>query len=62
MVEASNPNEAHAEFDRVVTRRPRGWYTVRVSGVARTSPVEAMSGATSAACRASKTSGMRLWR
>jgi hypothetical protein len=24
--DASDPKEAHAEFDRVVKRRPRGWY------------------------------------
>jgi hypothetical protein len=28
ILEASDPKEAHAEFDRVVKRRPRGWYTV----------------------------------
>jgi hypothetical protein len=29
ILEASDPKEAHAEFDRVVKHRPRGWYTVR---------------------------------
>ena len=29
ILEASDPKEAHAEFDRVVKRRPLGWYTVR---------------------------------
>jgi hypothetical protein len=24
-----DPKEAHAEFDRGVRRRPRGWYSVR---------------------------------
>jgi hypothetical protein len=28
-LEASYPKEAHAEFDRGVWRRPRGWYSVR---------------------------------
>jgi hypothetical protein len=27
ILEASDPNDAHAEFDRVVKHRPRGWYT-----------------------------------
>ena len=29
ILEASDPKEAHAEFDRVVKHRPRGWYSVR---------------------------------
>jgi len=29
ILETSTPNEAHAEFDRLVRHRPRGWYTVR---------------------------------
>jgi hypothetical protein len=29
ILETSTPNEAHAEFDRIVKHRPRGWYTVR---------------------------------
>ena len=29
ILEASDPNDAHAEFNRVVKHRPRGWYTVR---------------------------------
>jgi hypothetical protein len=29
ILETAVPNEAHAEFDRVVRHRPRGWYTVR---------------------------------
>jgi hypothetical protein len=29
ILEAAHPNDAHAEFERVVKHRPRGWYTVR---------------------------------
>jgi hypothetical protein len=29
ILEPSDPKHAHAEFDRVVKHRPRGWYTVR---------------------------------
>jgi hypothetical protein len=29
ILETAVPNEAHAEFERVVKHRPRGWYTVR---------------------------------
>jgi hypothetical protein len=29
ILEAADPKKAHAEFDRIVKRRPRGWYSVR---------------------------------